>query len=174
MWKEIPGYEGYYAVSDTGEVKSLQRTITTKSNQTYTIPERILKATPVARGYLQVMFCKDNVKKAFYVHRLVAEAFIENPNNEETVNHKDGNKLNNNANNLEWVSYSENNQHAYDTNLHKKGEGHYKAKLTEEDVKQIRKEYPSVNNYNKLAQEYGVSRATIRDIVLKKTWKNVL
>lgn len=70
-------------------------------------------------GYKQVRLTNDYNKdsKLFMIHRLVAEAFIDNPENKQTVNHKDGNKHNNNVDNLEWATYSENNQHAYDNNL---------------------------------------------------------
>ena len=99
-WKPIEGYEGLYEVSDLGRVKSL------KFGQ-----EKILKQQKDGWGYLQVNLCKDGHTKTLRVHRLVAEAFIQNPNNLETINHKDEVKTNNAATNLEWMSVKDNNNY---------------------------------------------------------------
>lgn len=96
-WKAIPGYEGLYEVSDQGRVKSLWY------GQT-----RIMKPEKQGCGYLRVMLCKDGQRKMLLVHRLVAEAFIPNPNNLKTVNHKDENKENNTVSNLEWMTMRDN------------------------------------------------------------------
>ena len=96
-WKEIAGYEGLYEVSDLGRVKSLKYG-----------KEKILKPLKHTCGYLQVNLFKDGHGKAIYVHRIVAEAFIQNPNNLETVNHKDEDKTNNAVSNLEWMSKRDN------------------------------------------------------------------
>ena len=92
-WKSIIGYEGLYEVSDQGRVKSLKRG-----------KERILKPAKQRWGYLQVRLCKNSQKKDFKVHRLVAEAFCPNPcpDKFDQVNHRDENKTNNAASNLEW------------------------------------------------------------------------
>lgn len=94
IWKPIKGYEGLYEVSNLGRIKSL--------NYNHTGKEKILKPTKDRYGYLQVTLCKNNIKKQYTVHRLVAEAFIDNPDNLPQVNHKDENKQNNNVDNLEW------------------------------------------------------------------------
>ncbi len=73
-----------------------------------------LKVRPSKNGYARVLLCKDGKAKDFYIHRLVAETFIPNPNNKPTVNHKDGNKLNNTLSNLEWNTHSENALHSYE------------------------------------------------------------
>jgi hypothetical protein len=81
---------------------------------------KILKAMPIGRrGYLAVRICRDRKTKILYVHRLVAESFIPNPLNKPVVNHIDGDKKNNDVSNLEWSTYSENLQHAYDLGLRK-------------------------------------------------------
>ena len=94
IWKDISGYEGLYQVSNFGNVKSLNWRRTGKPKNLY------LKAHN--RGYLQVELAKNGVKKSFMVHRLVAEAFIKNPNGFPVINHKDEDKANNSVENLEW------------------------------------------------------------------------
>ena len=89
-WKDIKGYEGIYQVSDRGRIKNVRT-------------GRILKPM-LAGAYLYVGFWRNNHKKCYKIHRLVAEAFIPNPDNLPQVNHKDENKLNNNLDNLEWCT----------------------------------------------------------------------
>lgn len=126
MWKEIEGYEGYYEVSDTGEVRSLDRYITENTGKHsgrkhfrkgYLMKLSESKSRDGGRGYLVVNLRKNNTSLVKQVHIIVAEAFIPNPDNMPTVNHKDGNKWNNCVSNLEWVSYSENNIHALKNGL---------------------------------------------------------
>ena len=110
-WKDIKGYEGLYQISNLGRVKSLPRNGTIKD-------ERIIKYSLDKYGYPQVVL-NNKKHKCFRVHRLVAEAFIPNPQNKSTVNHIDGNKTNNKLNNLEWNTIKENNDHALRTGLQK-------------------------------------------------------
>lgn len=100
IWKNIVGYEGLYQVSNLGNVKSL--------NYRRTGKERILKPGNYKEGYLYVILCKNRKLKHFTIHRLVAQAFLENPDHKSDVNHKDENKTNNCVNNLEWMSRKEN------------------------------------------------------------------
>lgn len=103
-WKDIQGYEGLYAVSDTGIVKTF-------------IYNKILKPR-IQQGYKTVVLYRNKKSKAFRVHRLVAMTFLENPNNYEQVNHIDGNKLNNNVSNLEWCTAKQNTHHAIKNGLY--------------------------------------------------------
>lgn len=113
VFKEIPTYEGKYWVSNFGNVKSLYRG-----------KYFIMKPHKSELGYLRVRLSKDNKAKTFIVHRLVALMFVPNPYNYKEVNHIDGNKENNCADNLEWCTRSENIKHAFDMGLkfNKKGE----------------------------------------------------
>ena len=110
-WKDIKGYEGLYQVSNLGRVKSLKRNVIRKNGRNQTIQERILKPS-ITGGYLRVILCNGSGKrKAFSVHRLVCEAFHENPQNKPEVNHINEDKSDNRACNLEWVTRKENNNH---------------------------------------------------------------
>ena len=112
-WKAIEGYEGLYEISNLGRVKSLGRI--DRFNKKWNC--RIMKPTYVGKHYQMVRLCKDGKTKNMKVHRLVAEAFVSNPDNKPQVNHIDGNKDNNCASNLEWVTNSENQIHARNNGL---------------------------------------------------------
>lgn len=173
MWKDIPNFEGQYEVSDNGDVRSVNRIVTDRFGKTYGLKGRILKTNKTKNGYLLVHLSKNGQVTPVYIHKIVAKLFVSNPNNLPVVNHKDGNKENCKASNLEWVTYSENNQHAYDTGLHPKGEQQYKAKLTEANIREIRN-LGKYGTLQSIADKYGVSKATIRDVLLFRTWKGVV
>ena len=127
---------------------------------------RILKPQPNGKGYLRVSIGQ----KLRFVHRLVAEQYVPNPNNYEQVNHKDGNKLNNCADNLEWVSNQMNRNHAVEHKLQIMGEECPWSKLDWEKVAFIRAhlEIPSTE----LAALFGVTPSNIRAVRNYKSWKN--
>lgn len=129
------------------------------------ITHHVLKPQPNAKGYLRVSISK----KLIFVHRLVAEKYVPNPNNLPQVNHKDGNKLNNNADNLEWVDNLENRTHAVKTGLHLSGEKATNHKLDWEKVEFIRSHLEISST--ELARKFGVSRGTINDVKNYRTWK---
>lgn len=161
IWKPIKGCENL-KVSTFGNIKS---------------KNEIRKAWIDSCGYpsISIIINRKN-KKRIRIHRLVAKHFIENPNLYKTVNHIDGNKLNNNIKNLEWCSYRTNNLHARKTGLHKqiKGEQVKLARLNKEDVLKIRAEYqPRTNSLGKIAKKYGVGRSTIFQLIKRITWKHI-
>lgn len=141
MRKIIPNYDNYY-IYDDGNVLN----ITTN---------KMLKGSISEHGYKYYRLSKNNTKRMFYAHRLVAEAFLINPDNLPVVNHKDGNKLNNNIDNLEWVNYSENIKHAYDNNLIKKNRKreYYKNDLLNEEWKKIPNYNYSISNMGRIRND---------------------
>ena len=116
VWKDIPSYEGKYQISNKGRVKSLPR------NEKFCkrSEEVILKAFACGSGYQEVILRNNGKRKPKLIHRMVAEAFVPNPAGKGEVNHKDGNKDNNEHSNLEWVTPKENIKHAYDVLEHKR------------------------------------------------------
>ena len=170
-WKPIVGF--YNEVSNHGRVRS----VTHVAGNGKTYQGKILKPIITKSGYVNVCLTAGNDESRITkrVHRLVAEAFVENPYDKDEINHKDGNKENNRADNLEWVTRSENEQHAYDNNLVKVLKGSEKpcAKLNEEDIQNIRKEYEDGSLQIELAERYGVARQTISSIVNRRAWTHV-
>lgn len=109
IWKDIIGYENIYQISNLGKVKSLARFANSKANGKFSVKEKIRKTTCTTAGYEYVVLSKNGTNKTLLVHRLVAQAFIPNPDNYDCVNHKDEIKSNNTVSNLEWCSYTYNN-----------------------------------------------------------------
>jgi hypothetical protein len=160
QWKDIEGFEGIYKVSSKGRVWSYA--YGSGKERRFSITNR---------GYaLIILQLHGKVYKGESVHRLVAKAFIPNPEGKATVNHIDGNKLNNSVENLEWVTQKDNVKHAYRTGLKKglRGENNPSAMLTEEQVIEIR---GLVLSQEKIASMYGVTRGCIKGIKENKTWR---
>jgi hypothetical protein len=130
VWKSVKGFEACYEISNLGNVKSLDRHVLISTGSRFqkgrTISQRINNC-----GYVSVRLSKNGYTKTCFIHRLLAEAFLSNPDELPMVNHIDGNKLNNLIENLEWCSHSQNIQHAYDNGMidSNKGKNHYKACL---------------------------------------------
>ena len=131
-------------------------------------------------GYFVVSIKRFGKSTWYPIHRLVAEEFIPNPENKPCVNHKDGNKLNNEVSNLEWCTYGENAKHAFANGLKEPtklfGEEHGMSKLTIEVVRHIRKNYvPRDKEFGQhaLARRFGVDQYTIWAVINNKTWKGV-
>lgn len=116
IWKDIKGFEGYYQVSNSGNVKSLSRKVYSYNGGRY-IKERILKPSVNSDGYLVLFLSVEGKKYSCTVHRLVAETFIVNIDNLPEVNHIDGNKKNNKVDNLEWCNHQYNIKEGYKLNL---------------------------------------------------------
>lgn len=140
VWKGIPGYEARYQVSNFGRVKALPVRLFVRSNNTRLYRGKIKASTKMRNGYMATWLKVDNKKKIVYVHRLIAEAFIPNPDSKPQINHRDGDKCNNKLSNLEWVTAEENAQHAQLTGLanNPKGEDNGRAVLSKEEALKIK------------------------------------
>ena len=116
-WKSVDGYEGFYEVSNIGNVRSVSR----HTRDGKFLKGKVLKQGLSTSGYKHVVFCKDGIKKDMLVHRLVASAFLENNKRFSEINHKDENKDNNAVSNLEWCNrtYNCNYNHVSERNLYK-------------------------------------------------------
>lgn len=174
-WKDVEGYEGLYQVSNTGLIRSLDRF----DNTNKYLKGRTLRPGKKETGYLLVVLCKEGHRAIRTVHRLVAAAFIPNPNNLPQVNHIDGVKTNNLASNLEWVTKSENAKHAVKLGLtvlpRSKGSFNSQAKLREEDVLEIKKLLKERKLTRKdIAGKFNVSIDVIKKIRAGITWKHVI
>ena len=172
-WKDIEGYNGFYQVSNFGQVKSTGGQCGTVKRK-----EKLRSLSFTHDGYLKVRLIYRGKDQTVRVHRLVAETFIPNPDNKATVNHIDGNKQNNSVVNLEWVNRNEQMLHAYNSGLKTSiiGSFNTNSKLTDEQVREIRKSYvPYSRNFGTvaLAKKYGVTNRVVGLVVRNKAYKNV-
>lgn len=173
-WRVVDKYPDYM-VSNMGRVMRLGGIRKTPLGHHFYYKERLLKSTgSLRRGYPSVNLYNDFGNKCVCVHKLVADAFVFNPEGKNEVNHKDGDKTNSKASNLEWCTSSENKQHAIDTGLIKTGCAHKLSILTPEQVKDIKLNcVTSKRGFSQMdfARKYGVSRGCIKDILYGKTYK---
>lgn len=171
-WKDINGYEGQYQISNCGRVKSLARDyFCGYQNRARKHQPEIILYQSTNLGYKLVGLSRDNKCFTGKVHRLVAQAFIPNPDNLPEVNHKDGDKSNNNDWNLEWSTPKDNSAHARSTGLcNQNGENAYHAKLTNQQAEEIRA-LKGIVSHRKIAEMYGACRTTIGNIMLNKSYK---
>ncbi len=154
--------EGGYTIFKDGRIysKNANRWIGTKS------PDK---------GYKKVTLWINKKHTTRYIHRLVALAFISNPHRRLEINHKDGNKLNNQVGNLEWCTRSENQQHAHDTGLINvaKGEKSGMSKITDDQVREMRKRFKTKESNVSIAKRYGLDNSTVGYIRRGETWKHI-
>jgi len=161
MWKHIDGFGDRYKIYSDGRVYSEYK-------------HGFLVQYPNEKGYLRVALHLDGRQRQFRVSRLVALAFLPNPNGYSTVNHRDGDKTNNDVSNLEWLSNRDNIVHGYKNGFFPRGEDRPGAKLTMADVLEIRRIYSSGEiGYRLLAKRFGVNRSTIRRIIKREMWDHV-
>jgi hypothetical protein len=175
IWKNVLGYEGAYEVSNQGRVRRIGRGLGVQ-------PGRILQTRKTKDGYAKVKLCIRGKGKLVSVHTLVAEGFLGKRPPGQQVNHKNGIEDDNRVENLEWVTPSQNLQHAFDHlgRVSPHGESHGVSRLTEEQVREIRRlhalhkggkshEY----SYSDLAERFGVTRGNIGHIVRRVAWKHI-
>lgn len=173
-WRPVNGYETHYEVSSFGRVRLSKNHFSDKYACQIKF-QRIKIRTEKGRnrgGYLCVKLAKNDIKKEVTVHRMVAVAFIPNPENKPEVNHKRGIKTDNRAWELEWVTYKENNKHAHETGLMNptRGEKHHCCKITKEIVLKI---FNDPDTHVKIAKKYGIHPANVGSIKIGDTWSHV-
>ena len=172
-WKDIPEFEGVFQISNLGRVKSLTRHVNTY-RKGRTVKSIIRKQKKHPSGYLYIGLRKNNHNYTFKVHRLVAKAFVPNPENKPEVNHKKGIKIDNRYFELEWNTSKENSKHKIENGLYTsvKGIDHYCAKLTEQDVLEIR-EIGSSKTQRELSKKYNIHHSKISSILNRKSWSHI-
>jgi hypothetical protein len=165
VWKQVPGYEGIYSVSNLGRIR---REVAYRNH--WYKRDGILTPWISSKKRLLVELYKNQTSITFSVHKLVMLTFIgECPSGFE-INHKDGNPQNNYLENLEYVTPEENQKHAIINKFHIFGERHGMSKLTEQQVLAIRKDSRSLKE---ISREYGVAISTVSDIRIKRTWAHL-
>lgn len=168
IWKPIENFEHSYQISNFGRIKSLPRKVIYRDGRIRSYNEKILNLRIDPKGYYFISLYKNTILIQERIHRLVAKAFIPNPENKPCVNHLDSDRLNNNLINLEWCTYSENTKHGV-----KQGNIKNPAKkITEEIVLEIR----NYNKNNKITQDklgdmFNLSQTQISRIINFKNWK---
>jgi len=167
MWLPVIGYEKYYKISNKGRLRRILK----KSSLKY---GNVLKPAKSRCGYYLAVMSVNGKCKSFSVHRLVAKAFIPNPENKPQVNHIDGVKANNFVENLEWNTASENVLHAFRTGLEKPLQGvkHPMSKLTDKDVLKIRELLKTMTT-TAVGKIYGMNRNSMLNIKKGHTWSHI-
>lgn len=174
IWKDISELDDEYQISNFGRVKRKARIVRAYYGPRI-IKERICNLQDNGHGYKQIYVQINRVRKLFYIHRLVAKYFIENPNSLPEVNHKDFNKANNSFMNLEWITIKGNRKHAFDGGRIPKGETHISSKLTQTRVIAIRRLFKINPDFNKsqIAKKLGVRDTTIHKIIRSERWAHL-
>jgi hypothetical protein len=163
--KDIKGYEGMYAISESGIVYSIKR-----KGKGFHNTGRVLKPYVNIGGYYMVSLYNNHKKKNYFIHRLIAEHFIDNPSNKPFINHKNGVRTDNRIYNLEWATMAENNAHAY-SELKKVAAFSKLSKDQVYDIRELKLVFGYSNKY--IAETFGVSKQTINRIVNQSTWRHI-
>lgn len=171
-WKDIPGYEGYYQVSDRGRVQSLPRTVTRDGRPYRRLPGRALRPQSQNSGHLHVSLCKGG-RKLCRVHRLVLEAFVGPcPPGGECL-HRNGNPADNRLENLRWGTHRENQDDMARHGTSCQGERQWQARLTGDDVLQIRRLRGQGLTLAMLGRLFGVHADHVGQIIRRGRWKHI-
>lgn len=174
IWKPIPNYNNFYEASNTGKIRSVDRIVKQRNNRKQLKKGKILSPSINRCGYLVQPLSRNNKLVSFTVHKLVAITFLEKPKYKCEINHKDGNKLNNNVDNLEWVTRSDNLRHAVKNNMitYHNGIKHKNSVFNENELKSIRALLSVGSSPLKIAKSYNVHFSTIYRIKNNQTYKS--
>ena len=175
-WRAVVGYEGKYEVSSLGNVRSLDRLVVHKKRNGVVkclYKGKLLEHKWTKGLYDQIYISREKQK---YVHRLVAQAFIPNPENKPQVNHLDNNPSNNNVSNLEWTTQKENMEHCAKQGRNAinifRGESHPNSKLKNIDVIKIR-EMKGKKSNREIGKVFGVSKGAVQRIISRTGWTHI-
>lgn len=153
-WRPVPGYPGYH-VSSLGRVRSSRK---------------ILKVLDCGHGYMSVHLGRHNKR---YVHRLVAETFLVNPDNLPIVNHLNSDRRDNRASNLEWCTYQQNSDHASRSGRFPVGDRHHGSRLSREQVREIRGLCLAGVTKTEVGRRFGISDTSVSNILTGRTYRHV-
>jgi hypothetical protein len=175
-WLTVNDYEGFYEVSNLGNVRSVSRTLPRKFNKgangVMTYESKLLKPMSTKYEYLKFGLSRDGKVKSFLAHRLVALAWIPNPNNYPVVHHKDHNKHNNAVENLEWTTYEGNTKAAIEAGRHnggfKRGTKHHSGKFTDDQIQWMSKLSLDGYSYTDLLEIFNSNRGYISQVITGK------
>lgn len=169
-WRPVVGYEGWYEVSNLGRARRVKPMNGARLGKCLAIVNE-------PTGYVHYHLSKDGVDRTIHVHTMVALAFIGPRPPKMEINHRDGVKTNNRLENLEYVTSRENTMHSFDVlgqrERQPRGEKHYKTRLTEAQVRDIKFAELGRGGQTRLAERYGVTIATISAIRLGKVWQHI-
>lgn len=175
VWKPVVGYEGRYEVSDMGRVKSIERWRPNGPVSGYLMKEKMLSINLNEHGYALVNLTDGKKHASDRVHRLLAKAFIPNPENKREVNHKNFIRHDNVLDNLEWATSKENKAHAHLHGRYDVGEDSFHAKLTRDQVIDIKQRLAAGERNASIWRDYAhtISQVTICDIKSGRSWNSV-
>jgi hypothetical protein len=170
-FKDIPGWEGYYQVSNLGVVRSLNRTVVSVTGKVYNRKSKIMPQHTNEDGYKIVYLSRNGRDITMGVHRAMGLAFIPNPKNKPMINHLNSNRADNRLDNLEWCTNAENIQHSFDMGISSnKGEKHPRAVLTMGKVRAIREELAKGKTPLQVANLLGVKRRNVYAVRDRQNW----
>lgn len=178
-WRDVSGWEGKYKVSDRGDVLSVSRIILSKDHNDKPtkaiVDEKILKSKIEKTGYVSVTVKDRDRRMTFRVHKLVAQAFIPNPENKPQINHINGIKTDNRVENLEWCTQVENAKHAVATGLNTPtiGTRHWNHKHSEEDALLVKTEYEGGMSRKQISKKYGYEYVFVYNVTSGQRWKHI-
>jgi hypothetical protein len=170
-FRDIPGWEGYYQVSNLGTVRSIPRTVVSRTGKVYNRKGKVMSQHYSKDGYKVVDVTKEGRNRTLGVHRAMALAFISNPNNKPMVNHINAKRDDNRLDNLEWCTNAENIQHSFNLGISdNRGDKHPRRVLTMEIVRGIRAELESGKSPVEVANIFDIKRRNVYAVRDRQNW----